>query len=69
MTWCDQSRSIDRDQRSRRGGDVAACGTSDRACNLSCRYSLKLLGTRGLIGVHWMCLIFTIDLKSYNDGD
>ena len=48
---------------------MIACGTSDRACDLSRRSSLKLMGTRGLIGVHRMRLVSTVDRKSYNGRD
>ena len=48
---------------------MAACGTFDLACDLSRQSSLESMGTRGLIGVHRMRLISTIDRESYNGRD
>ena len=48
---------------------MTKCGTFDRACDLSRRSSLKSMGTRGLIGLHRMRLISTVDRKSYNGRD
>ena len=48
---------------------MAACGKSDHACDLSRRSSLKSMGARGLIGVHQMRLISTVDRESYNGQD
>ena len=42
---------------------MAACETSDRACDLSRRSSLKSMGTRGLIRVHRMRLISTLIVR------